>query len=388
MKFFTYIARNVRRNPVRSLLTIASVSVSLFLMMIIVSFFTVFESVVGSLKVHNRVIVLSSQGFGGKVPIARVNEIRGMDGIDAATPLAWFGGKFREQRMPFAQFGVEPTEFFKVYDELTLPDDQLRAFAQDKAGCVIGRRLAEDHNLKLGDPLPLKADLFPVDLNLVVRGIYDGPANRDRRMCVFHYDYLDDLMKASSQAAVSGNAGAVVVKCRSADVMAAIGGRIDREYVNSETPTKTRTEEAFNKLFLDMFGDLKGMVRNIGLAVVFSLLCVAGNAMAMALRERTTEIAVLKAIGFPRGTVLFLVLAEATAVAGVGGLIGTLGTKALFDLVDVSRYTMGALPFFFVPWPTALMGLGVSLLVGFASGVVPAVRAARLSVVNGLRKVV
>jgi putative ABC transport system permease protein len=387
MKFFTYIARNARRNPVRSLLTIASVSVSLFLMMIIVSFFTVFESVVGSLKVHNRVVVLSSQGFGGKVPIARVNQVKGMDGVVAATPLAWFGGKYGEERMPFAQFGVDPADFFKVYDELTLPADQLKAFAEDKAGCVIGRRLAEDRKLKLGDPLPLKGDLFPVDLKLVVRGIYDGPPNRDRRMCVFHYEYLDDLMKASRPSS-SGNAGAVVVKCRSADVMAALGGRIDREYVNSDTPTKTRTEEAFNKLFLDMFGDLKGMVRNIGLAVVFSLMCVAGNAMAMALRERTTEIAVLKAIGFPRGTVLFLVLAEATAVAGVGGLIGTLGTKAFFDLVDVSRYSAGALPFFFVPWPTALMGLAVSLLVGFASGLVPAVRAAQLSVVNGLRKVV
>ena len=141
-------------------------------------------------------------------------------------------------------------------------------------------------------------------------------------------------------------------------------------------------------MFSEMMGDLRGMIRNIGLAVVFSLFCVAGNAMAMALRERTTEVAVLKAIGFGKGLVIFLVLAEAVLVSGLGGVVGALGSKLLCDVVDVSPYSGGFLPFFYIPWSTALMGLAVSLFIGFASGLIPAVNAARLSVVNGLRKVV
>jgi putative ABC transport system permease protein len=163
--------------------------------------------------------------------------------------------------------------------------------------------------------------------------------------------------------------------------------QIDNMYVNSDRPARTQTEEAFGKMFSEMMGDLNAMIRNIGLAVVFSLLCVAGNSMAMALRERTTEVAVLKAIGFGKPLVVSLVLAEATLVAGLGGLVGTLGCKLLCDVVDVSRFSGGFLPFFYIPWSTALLGLGMSLFIGFLSGFIPAVRAAQLSVVGGLRKV-
>ncbi len=135
-------------------------------------------------------------------------------------------------------------------------------------------------------------------------------------------------------------------------------------------------------------GDLRGMIRIIGLAVVFSLLCVAGNAMAMSIRERTTEVAVLKAIGFEKGLILFIVLAESMLVAGLGGALGSLGCKALFEVVDLSRMTAGFLPFFYIPWSVTLQGLAVSLFVGFASGFLPAMRAANLSVIDGLRRVI
>jgi putative ABC transport system permease protein len=170
--------------------------------------------------------------------------------------------------------------------------------------------------------------------------------------------------------------------------MQALAKKVDAAYLNSDTPTRSQSEEAFSQMFLGMFGDLKWLISNIGLAVAFSLVFVAGNAMAMALRERTTEVAVLKAIGFGRGLVVNLVLAEAVLVTMVGGAIGVLGAKLLFDAVDISRYAAGMIPFFFVPWPTALLGLGAALVIGFLSGVIPAINAARLSVVNGLRKVV
>jgi putative ABC transport system permease protein len=170
--------------------------------------------------------------------------------------------------------------------------------------------------------------------------------------------------------------------------MAPICKKIDDLYRNSDYPTRTQTEEAFGKMFEEMMGDLKGMIRAIGLAVVFSLLCVAGNSMAMSMRERTSEVAVLKAIGFSRGLVLILVMTESVLVAAVGGAIGSLGCKGLCEVVDISRFTSGFLPFYYIPWSVALQGLAVSLFVGFASGFFPAVRAANLSVVDGLRRVI
>jgi putative ABC transport system permease protein len=389
VKYLTYVVRNAKRNPVRSFLTIASTGVSLFLMMILASFFTVNDHASASARVYNRVVTLNSQGFAGMIPIVRVREVAAMDGVVAATPFSWFGGKFGEERLPFAQFGVDPQTFFTVYDEFTMPADQIKAWQEDRAGCIIGRKLAADRGLKVGDPLPLKGDAYAgIDLNLTIRGVYDGPPIRDLRMCLFQWDYFDELRKLSSAKAASGNAGCIVVKCKSGDSMASTCRKIDTAYLNTDNPTRTQTEEAFSKLFVEMLGDLRGVVRWIGMAVVASLILVSGNALAMALRERTTEVAVLKAIGFGGQLVLFLVLAEAMIVSGFGGVLGALGSKALFEAFDISRFTMGFLPFFYIPWPTAAAGLALSVLIGFASGIVPAVRAANLSVVDGLRKVV
>jgi putative ABC transport system permease protein len=388
MKYLHYILRNVRRNPVRTFLTVASLAITLFLTMILLSFFAINGEVTRSTRVYNRIIVLSSQGFAGRVPIARDKEISAMEGIVAASPFSWFGGKYKNQTMPFAQFGVDPNTFFTIYDELTVPPDQLKALQADKTGCVIGVKLAEDWGLKVGDPLPLKGDIYPVDLNLTVRAIYDGPTNRDRRMCLFHWELLDELLKTSTSVAQAGNAGCIVAKCKSAAVMVPLCHKIDEEYQSSDTPTLTQSEEAFGQMFAEMTKGLQWVISMIGLVVIVALVFVAGNAMAMALRERTTEIAVLKAIGFSNSLVLFLVLAEAMFVAGVGGALGSFGCKLLCDVVDVARYSAGFLPFFYVSTTNATMGLVVALLIGFFSGLIPAVLAARISVVNGLRKVV
>ncbi|SIO64782.1 putative ABC transport system permease protein [Singulisphaera sp. GP187] len=390
MKYLHYIYRNARRNPVRSLLTIASTAVTLFLMMILVSFFTINGEVAKGLGEYNRIVAMNSQGFAGQVPISRVREIAANEGVIAATPFSWYGGKYGEEQMPFAQFGVDPDTIFQIYDELTIPADQLKAFREDKAGCVIGSKLAEDRGWKVGDPLPLKGDIYQFDLDLTIRGIYDGPHDRDRRMCMFHWSYLDEGLKRISkgEGAGSGNAGVIVAKCSNSAQLASLCRKIDADYVNSDKPSRTQTEEAFGAMFSEMMRDLQWLIAAIGMAVLVSLIFVAGNAMAMALRERTTEVAILKAIGFNRSLVLNLVLAEAVLVAGIGGLLGSFGCKILCDVVDISRYSAGTLPFFFVSWKTALSGLLVSLLIGLLSGIIPAVTAARRSVIQGLRKVV
>jgi len=388
MKYLHYIYRNARRNPVRSVLTIASTAVTLFLMMILVSFFNINNEVAEGFEKYNRLIIMNSEGFAGMVPISRVREIAAKPGIVAVTPFSWYGGKYGEEEMPFAQFGVDPTTIFSIYDELTVPPDQLRAFINDKAGCVIGRKLAEDRGWKIGDPLPLKGQIYSFDLNLTIRAIYDGPPDRDLRMCMFNWEYLDEGLKKGVSSAESGNAGIIVLKAADGDRLVSLSREIDDEYRNTDKPTRTQTEEAFTKMFGEMMRDLQWLITAIGMAVVVSLVVVAGNAMAMALRERTTEVAILKAIGFNRSLILNLVLAEAVLVAGLGGLIGSFGCKFLCDVVDISKYSAGTLPFFYVSWRTATLGLLVSLLIGLLSGSIPAMAAARRSVIQGLRKVV
>jgi putative ABC transport system permease protein len=388
VKFLGYIVRNALRNRVRSLLTIASITICLALMMILLSFLAVNDAVARSTRESNRLVVMSSQGFAQPVPITLVPQVEALEGVAAVSPLSWYGGKLGEESMPFAQFGVDPATFFLVYDELKVPAAQLKAFREDKAGCIIGKKLAEDRDLRVGDPLPLQGDIYPFDLDLTIRGIYDGPANRDRRMCLFHWEYLDEGLRRDHRGVGAGNAGTLAVKVADARRLPLLARAIDELTRNSDTATRTQTEEAFVRMFSEMMGDMRSFIRVVGLAVVFSLACVSGVSMAMTMRERTTEVAVLKAIGYGRGLVLYLVLAEAMVVAGLGGILGALGSKLLFDWVDVARYSAGFLPFFYVPWPTALLGLGASVAIGLASGLIPAIRAAQMTVIDGLRKVV
>jgi putative ABC transport system permease protein len=207
-------------------------------------------------------------------------------------------------------------------------------------------------------------------------------------MLMYHWSLLEEGLKAENQGRMAGNAGVVYLKLEPGANAAEICRKIDAMSLNSDNPTRTMTEDAFVSQFAEMWGDMKTMITAVGFAVVVSLIFVSGNAMAMALRERTTEIAVLKAIGFTNGKILGMVLSECLIVAALGGVVGALGCKLLFDVFDISPYTAGALPFFFVPWNTALIGLGVSFLIGLVSGLVPAVAAARLGVIQGLRKVV
>jgi putative ABC transport system permease protein len=400
MKYFTYIFRNARRNPLRSLLTIASTGICLSLMMILLSFFAISDEANSSTRIFNRIACLNANGFAGMLPIARVSDVALLDGVLAVTPFNWVGGKYKDRPMPFAQFAIDPKTIFTVMSEFTVPSDELKAFQENKDGCAIGRKLANEEKLKVGDILPIGRATYPVDLNLTVRCIYDGPSNRDLRMCLLRWDYFDEALKKAvfssgsggslrpSSARVSGNAGMIFVRCKTANEMAPLCKQIDEKFRNSDFPTRTQTEEAFGKMFEEMLGDMRGMIRVISLAVIFSLLCVAANSMAMSMRERTSEVAVLKAIGFNRRLILFMVLTEAILVAGLGGALGALGSKAFCDVVDLSKFSGGFLPFYYVPWNIALEGVGISLFIGLASGLYPAVRAANLSVIDGLRRVV
>jgi putative ABC transport system permease protein len=334
---------------------------------------------------HGRIVVMNIQGFSGALPIAYVDRIRGIPGIAAATPYAWYGGNYKEEKMPFAQFATDPRAVFDVWDEFRIDPAELAAWRSTRNGCVVDRRLAEKRKWKIGDKVPLQGTFYPFNLDLVLCGMFDSPKNTDSLW--FHWQYLDEGLKAMT-APGSGNAGTIFAKLARSQAASGVAKAIDDRFVSSENPTRTQTEAAFAQMFADMLGNIQDYIRNIGLAVAFSLTLVAANAMAMSMRERTTEVAVLKAIGFSRRRVLVTVLGEACWMTLLGGLLGiAIGCGCLQLLQEVNSQ--------FFPFSIHEM-LGAWLLyllataggIGLASGVVPAVRAAQLSVIDGLRRVV
>lgn len=385
MKSFKYIWRNVTRNKLRTTLTILSVGFSLALMTVLHGYMAM-QSVWGDdAKKNNRIVVMNIQGFSGQVPIATVDDVRQIEGVNAAVPYAWYGGDYKEERMPFAQFATDPEFVFQVWPEYHIEPAELSAWKADRQGCVVDRKLAEKRNWKIGDRVPIQGTFYQFDLDLKVSGFFDAPVYTDSVW--FHWKYLDEGLQ-KMKARGTGNSGTIFAKVASAEQIPKVIGVIDEKFASSQNPTRTQTEAAFAQMFTDMLGNIQAYIRNIGLAVVFSLSLVAANAMAMSMRERTTEVAVLKAIGFTRGRVLGLILGESCMISLLGGLIGVfLGCLFLQALHGISSqfFPFGVLDLV-GPWLLVLVAIAAGI--GLVSGIVPAIRAAQLSVVDGLRRVI
>jgi putative ABC transport system permease protein len=386
MKYLPLIFHNVLRNKIRTLFTALSIAISLFLVVTLYSFLSSNEDVADLNSGAHRVAIVHEAGLAGRLPIVYVERIRRIDGVSVAAPMSWFGGKYREEEGQIAQFATDPQVIFDVYSELAIPPDQLAAWQKDKTGCVVGSVIARNKGWKIDDKIPLTGDIYPVNLELTVRGIYDGPETMDRGWILFHFEYFDELLKKAN-APGAGNAGIVMLRAASAEKVAPVMRAVEVAFESSDAPVTAMTEKAFGESFLEMIGNVKGFIRFTSTAVVLALLSVAGNTMAMSLRERTREIALLKAVGFSRRTVLGMFLAESVLIGLLGGVIGAVGAKLLFGSLDLGAIDAN-LALFFVPWRTVFWGVALAALVGLLSGLVPAWRAGNLSVVDGLRKVV
>lgn len=384
MKILVYIWRNIRRNKVRSLLTILSVGFSLALMTVLYGFMASQDTMKATAQLTHRIVVMNIQGFTGSVPISAVQQVASTKGVAAAIPLAWFGGKYQDEEMPFAQFATDPKQAFNVYPEYKIAPEELKAWQENRRGCVIDRRIAEERGWKVGQRIPLKGTIYPFDLDLELCGTFDPPKNSGSLW--FSWEYLDEGLKQLNNPG-AGNAGTVFARTENAEIIPSVVKAIDDRFGSSDTPTRTQTEAAFLQMFVDMLGNVQVLIRNIGLAVVFSLCLVTANSMAMSMRERVTEIAVLKAIGFSRSRILFMILGESSLIALLGGLLGV-GMGCGF-LQGMNTLAPQFFPFTVLemigPWVS--YGFIVAAGLGLVSGLVPAIRAAQLSVIDGLRRV-
>lgn len=384
MSLFKYICRNVLRNRLRSSLTVLSVGFSLALMTVLHGYMAMQNVWSGEAKKYNRVVVMNIQGFSGALPIAYVDKVRRVKGVKDAVPYAWFGGDYKDEKMPFAQFATDADHAFNVWEEFSIDPDQLKAWCANRQGCVVDRELAEKRGWKIGERIPIKGTFYQFDLDLELVGMFDAPQYTDSLW--FHWTYLDEGLK-QAKAFGTGNSGTIFAKATSAQAIPEVIRTIDAEFASSDNPTRTQTEAAFAQMFTDMLGNIQEYIRNIGLAVVFSLSLVAANSMAMSMRERTTEIAVLKAIGFRRGRVLLMILGESCLISLLGGLLGVALGCAFLELihgVSVQFFPMGIAD---LAGPWLLVLLAIAAGIGLASGIVPGIRATQLSVIDGLRRV-
>ena len=300
-------------------------------------------------------------------------------GVANVVPGNWFGGKYKDDKSNnfFAQFGTDPDEFFQVYKDWKIPDDEIAAWQHDRAGAVVDSVLAQKFGWKLGQRIIIVGTIFPVNLELNIRGFFTAP--QPTSALYYNQKYVEEAVPY-----LKGQQGWYTILAKSPQDVPKIQAAVDDTFHSSPQPTKTETEKAFQLGFLAMLGNVKAFILSICGAVVFAILLVSANTMAMSIRERTREVAVLKTLGFTRQTVLGLFVGEAVVLALIGGIAGSLVALLLGLGAAKAGGFAGALK---VDLSTMWVAWAAAALMGFFSALVPAYHASRLGIVEGLRHI-
>ncbi|HEU5262885.1 MAG TPA: FtsX-like permease family protein [Gemmatimonadales bacterium] len=379
MKYLPLVLANLGRHKRRTFLTIASVALALFL-------FASLRTVVTTIGLAaqfgsaRRLVVTNATGIVFPLPLSYANRLRTVPGVEGVTWANWFGGRYGDGKRFFANFAVDAESYLDLYPEMSVPADQREAFLQDRSGALIGVRLLDVFGWRVGQNVTIQGTIFPGDWTFTIRGVYtptDPVINDDALM--FHHQLLDERLGRA------GIAGWYILRIDDPNNAAPIARTIDDQFKNSSAATKTGTEQAFNASFATMWGNVSLLMNTIGMAVVFAILLVTANAMMMSARERMSEVAVLKTIGFSDRRLFGLVMLEAGLITVTGAALGLGGAKLLYKATNFNA--AGFLPGFDVTGATLALGGAIALLLMLASGLVPAVRAARLPVVQALRRV-
>jgi putative ABC transport system permease protein len=370
------------RKKTRLVLTLGSFAVALFLFSLLALIKQAFSAGVDVAGV-DRLVVINRTSIIQPLPISYRDRILRIPGVKRVTYDNWFGGVYQDPKNAFSQFAIDVENQRKVFHELVVPDDQWQTFLKDRQGAIVGASIAKRFGWKIGQRIPIQGTIFPGTWEFNIDGIYTGQRKGDDlTQFWFHWDYLYERAKNI----VQGTVGWYTVLIENPDDAVRIVKTIDNEFANSPYETHTDTEKAFATGFAKQLGNIGFLVIAIGTIVFFTLLLVTGNTMAISVRERTGELAVLKAVGYSDRFVMLLVLAEAMLVAAVGGGLGLL-TAAGFSIVLAATPMHNFIPFANLSASVALIGLGLTLLFGAASGFLPALGGLRLRVIDALRRV-
>ncbi len=384
MRYLPLILKNSLRNRRRSALTIASLAVSLCLLGVVGALYTALYIRDAAPAQALRLVTRNRVSLTQPLPLFYRDKLRHVPGVQAITVSQWFGGVYKDSRdfqNFFARFGVEPRVFFTIYPEYTVPEDQKQAWMQERRACIVGKDLVTRFGWHLGDRITLKGDIFPVDLELVIRGIYSAPVENESLF--FHIDYLYEGLPASQRDMAS----LFTILAASQEVVPRMSQDIDALFRNATAQTRTETEQAFALSFLSFLGNVKQFMLAVCGAVTFTMLLVSANTMSMAVRERIKEVGVLKTLGFTREAILGIMLGESLCIALVGGIIGLLLASGVCYVVRQGPAFVQQMKSLALQPDTAVACLRQAILMGMVSALVPAWQASRTAIVDALRDI-
>ncbi len=381
MKHLGYVLSHLWHSKRRTFLTVSSIAVALFLFC---TLRTVMTSLDAGLRASDdtRLVVRHAASLVFPLPLAYRDRLAQVPGVVQVGYGNWFGGYYQEKKNQFTQFAVDAPTLFDLYPEIVLGPAEREVFLRERTACIAGQALVDKYGWRMGDVIPITGTIYPGEWPLTLRGIYRAStpdANEDA--IFFHWELVNEAMPEGRKNLV----GIYWLKVSSPSDAPRVSAAVDAIYENSPQPTKTETEKAFQAGFIQMIGNVSFLLSILGSAIIFAILLVTVNTMMMAARERTTEIAVLKTLGFSDGLVLRLVATEAMLLSIAGGVIGCGLAFGIFRKVN---FTAGGMfPNFRVLPETVGLGLLLALMMGLLSGLAPAIGAARLPIASSLRKV-
>ncbi len=385
LKLFPYVFRSVFRKKTRSILTVGAILLPLFVICIMGTLLRTLDSDPTGGRGMFRLMTRHKVSLTSWLPSSHFEKIKQVPGVKECVRMQWFGGQYVDhspQNM-FARFSVtDPDAFLAVFDEAKIVAGSAEEWKGDKSGVMVGELLLKKYGWKLGGKLPLKGDIYPVSLDLTIRAVFKAP---DETGIYFHHSYIEEALPR-----VKGYVGWFWMKAESVESIPGIMKTIDDLFENSPFPTKTETEKEMQNGFVSMLGNVKLLVTSIGTIIVCVILLIAGNTMAMAARERVTEIAVLRTLGFQKNTILGMILSESLVLSLFGGLLGVGIFVVFFPAFrqGLLYSPMGGFAAGMKLFPEiVLLGFGVTVVVGLLAGVVPAIRSAQRSIPDGLRQV-
>ncbi|HEY3518988.1 MAG TPA: FtsX-like permease family protein [Gammaproteobacteria bacterium] len=386
LKFLPLFFASLRRKPIRTSLTIASIIVAFLL-------FGLLKTMQGALELGadlagvDRLATMHKMSLIQNFPLAYLNRIRGVDGVVAAAGFVWMGGIYQDERNQLAAQATEPEAFLEVYPEYKLTPEQRADWLSDRTSMIAGKSVAERFRWKVGDTVPVRSSFYRKadgggdtwEMRLV--GIYET-TNGDNQSIFFHYDYLNE--------ALPRNGGRdslvwIITKIRNPDEAQRVSAAVDALFANSPAETKTGTERAFIQGFANQMGDIATIVTAVASAVFFTMLLVTANTMAQSVRERTNEIAVLKTLGYTKQTIAGLVLTESFLITALGGVVG-LGLAALFT-DSIADLLAQFFPVVGIPTSAYVTGAVLIVVLSLLAGLLPSMEASRLKITDALRKV-
>ena len=386
MHVLKLVTKNLLRHKLRTFLTVLGLAFAVFAFGFLRTIVTAWYYGVEASST-SRLITRHAVSFIYPLPLSYRDQIGKIPGITSVSYAYWFQGVYKDNSFDnfFPRFAIDAETFLEIYPEFVVPYDQLETFKKERNSCVVGKKIMEKYAWKLGDVIPIEGDIFPGRWEFVIRGIYKGrDRTADETQMFFQWSYLEEQLKQRTPYR-SGQVGWYAIKIANANDAAAISESVDALFVNSSAKTKTETEKAFQQSFVSLSSAILTSLEVISYVIIGIILLVLANTIIMSARERIREYAVLKTLGFTSGHIIGLVAGESLIIAAIGGCLGIAFTFPMAAAVAAGFPTM--FPVFSVEPSTIVLAMTFSLLVGVLAAIFPAVRAARIKIVDGLRQI-